>query len=299
MSRVQVLREKIDAILQRRIFVGAFQIDKDKIDSLLKLIDSKKPVLIDGYAESLNMLSLQSHRKSEWQPKAILSSAQELPKVTKDNIEAMFGCKVFNKYGAREFSGIAYECLPQNGMHVLMESYIVEILRNGQPVLPGEVGEVFITDLNNYSMPMIRYRIGDLAELSPKPGKCLCGRSTTRISQIVGRTQALIEGGNGVLMPGTFFSHFFKEYFEYIFSYQIHQSIDRKITLRCIPTPKMNQEVSDGIIEKLTRYLGDESQITYVEVDEIPLGRTGKRQSVVSDMYTDFQQSKAGLLSKN
>lgn len=296
MSRMQVLREKIDAVLQKRIFVGAFQIDQLAITKLQNLIELKKPVIIDGYAESLNMISLHSQRKSAWMPRTILSSAQELPKVTQVNIESMFGCKVLNKYGAREFSGIAYECPSQEGMHILMESYIVEILRNGEPVLPGEVGEVFITDLNNFSMPLIRYRIGDLAELSASQETCSCGRSTPRISRIVGRTQALVEGGNGVLMPGTFFSHFFKEYFDYVKSYQVHQALDRTITVKCIPTSRMQESISQEIIQKLKIYLGSASSVKYEQVDEIPLGRTGKRQSVISELHRDFQELQADFL---
>jgi phenylacetate-CoA ligase len=296
MSRTQVIREKFDAYLQNRKFVGAFQIDHSAIEGLLNQIDRERPVLIDGYAESLNMLSLHAQRRSNWSPRAILSSAQELPKITQMNIEGMFGCKVLNKYGAREFSGIAYECLSQQGMHVLMESYIVEILRNGKPVLPGEVGEVFITDLNNYSMPLIRYRIGDLAELSPLLNSCPCGRSTTKISRIIGRTQALVEGGNGVLMPGTFFSHFFKEYFDYVKSYQIIQSADKSIKIKLIPTARMHSDIPLEITRGLKIHLGSDSLVTCELVDEIPLGRTGKRQSVVSELHFDFQESKSKLL---
>ena len=91
------------------------------------------------------------------------SSSQVLPDQSRRMIEETFGCGVFDKYGSREFSGIAYECDFHSGHHVMDESYIVEILKNGEPARPGEIGEVVITDLNNFCLPYIRYRIGDLA----------------------------------------------------------------------------------------------------------------------------------------
>ena len=63
-----------------------------------------------------------------------------------------------------EGEGCEGECEAHDGHHVVAEGYIVEILRDGKPALPGEIGEVVITDLNNYCMPFLRYRIGDLAE---------------------------------------------------------------------------------------------------------------------------------------
>ena len=289
MSTSQKIKERINAIVLRRLFIPAFKIDEAKVQRLVHKVNKFKPRIIEGYAESLNMISLFSKSKSVWSPKAILSSAQELTDSTRDNIERIFQTKVLNKYGAREFSGIAYECTSQKGMHVLMESYIVEILKNGRHAEPGETGEVFITDLNNSVFPMIRYRIGDLASVSSNFGKCACGRYTTRITKIVGRTQGLIVGMNGVLVPGTFFSHLFKDFSDYIASYQIYQNAKSQITLRLIPTLSYDENMSATLISLLRRTLGDQTEIDIDIVADIPLGATGKRQSVVSELYSDFQ----------
>ena len=124
-----------------------------------------RPVLLDGYAESFNFLAhyIKSHGLESFHPKAVISSAQVLPEQSREIIEKALGCGVFDKYGSREFSGIAYECEQHDGHHVVAESYIVEILKDGAPAKPGEWGEVVITDLNNFCAPLIRYRVGDLA----------------------------------------------------------------------------------------------------------------------------------------
>ena len=81
------------------------------------------------------------------------------------------------------------------------ESYIVELLVDGRPAEPGEVGEVVITDLNNFSVPLIRYRIGDLAT-AVDGTPCPCGRDLSRIGRIEGRTQAIVYCGTAPGYPG-------------------------------------------------------------------------------------------------
>ena len=59
--------------------------------------------------------------------RGIISSAQSLPDESRRTIEAAFGCRVFDKYGSREFSGIAYECDAHQGHHTVAEGYIVDV----------------------------------------------------------------------------------------------------------------------------------------------------------------------------
>ncbi len=82
---------------------------------------------------------------------------------------------------------MAFDCSLRCGLHVLMDQFIIEVVSSeGKPVRDGEVGEVLITDLQNLTMPILRYRIGDLAQLSSE--RCNCGRGTSRI-QLEGRIE--------------------------------------------------------------------------------------------------------------
>jgi phenylacetate-CoA ligase len=155
MSPIQVFREKFDAILSRRKFIPAFSISNTKIHAYMKKIEKYKPVLIDGYAESLNFLAnyMRVNGGLKIKPKAVLSSAQILPDQSRKAIEEFFYTSVFDKYGSREFSGIAYESPSKDGHLIVAENYIVELITNNRKSKPGEIGEVVITDLNNYSMP--------------------------------------------------------------------------------------------------------------------------------------------------
>jgi phenylacetate-CoA ligase len=289
MSNVQVLKERLDALFMRRHFIPAFEMTEESLIGLVNIIEKKRPVLIDGYAESLNFIASASTQRSKHKPKAVMSSAQQLTDATRIKIETQFGAKVIDKYGSREFSGIAYQCLESKYHHVQDESYIVEILVDGRPARVGEVGEVVITDLNNFSMPLIRYRIGDMA-VAVEQSTCECGRQHSQIGEITGRTQALISCSNGVWLPGTFFAHFFKDFDFAIQHYQVFQETQEKFTLRIVPQSQFTKEIRNKIIDELKVFAGQNQVIEIALVDEIPLLKTGKRTPVISEVRIDFQQ---------
>jgi phenylacetate-CoA ligase len=289
MSRIQAFKERLDAWFMRRHFVPAFEMSEQSLKNLIATIEKKKPVLIDGYAESLNFIAIASKSKSRHKPKAVMSSAQQLTESTRSQIENQFGAKVLDKYGSREFSGIAYQCLDSPHHHVQDESYIVEILVDGRNAEVGEVGEVVITDLNNFSMPLIRYRIGDMA-IAVEQAPCACRRPHSQIGAISGRTQALISCSNGVWLPGTFFAHFFKDFDFAIQHYQVTQDVPEKFILKIVPKSQFTKDVENRIIQDLKVYAGQDQIIEVNLVDEIPLLKTGKRTPVVSNVKLDFQK---------
>jgi phenylacetate-CoA ligase len=216
-----------------------------------------------------------------------MSSAQALPENTRRIIEDGFRTKVFDKYGSREFSGIAYECTEHRHHHVVDECYILELLVDGRPAKPGEVGEIVITDLFNRATPMIRYRIGDLA-LAVEQDPCRCGRGHSQIGEIEGRTQAIVHCANGAWLPGTFFAHFFKDHENDIRFFQIEQSEKGRFALKVVQNTNFTEQSMESILLNLREYIGN-TEVILEYVDEIPLVRTGKRSPVMSTVREDFQ----------
>jgi phenylacetate-CoA ligase len=294
MSLSQVVRERLDALLLRRKFIPAFEMTPESIEKFLTAVSRHHPVLIDGYAESLNFLASFVSFQGTWNinPAAVMSSAQALPRQTRAAIERAFGAQVFDKYGSREFSGIAYECQSHTGHHVMEESYIVELLVDGRPAQPGEIGEVVVTDLLNHATPMIRYRIGDLAEAMSQIPSCGCGRAHLRIGEIAGRSQAIVHCANGVWLPGTFFAHFFKDYEATVKFFQIEQSDKGKFVLKIVEGINCSESEISRMIFNLRKYVGD-THIEIRKVTEIPMLKTGKRSPVVSNVAEDFQNVSA------
>lgn len=291
MSWSQIVRERIDAWWNRRLFVPAFEMNEAGIARFVEQLQRHQPVLIDGYAESFNFLAYEARRHGldGIRPRGIISSAQELPERSRAAIESAFGCGVFDKYGSREFSGIAWECEQHDGHHVVAESYIVEILRDGRPAQPGELGEVVITDLNNLVMPLIRYRIGDLAVAMDADAPCGCGRGLPRIGRIEGRVQAMIVAENGAYIPGTFFSHLFKDYDHVVRQYQVIQERRGAIRLRIIRGARYSPEQFEEILALMRRFLGAGMEIDVEFTERIEMVRTGKHRSTVSSLQLDLQ----------
>ena len=113
----------------------------------------------------------------------------------RNSIESLWNLKACDIYGLSEIigPGVAMECLGQNGLHLFSDVFYPEIINSEteQPVEPGEQGELTITTLTKEAIPLIRYRTGDIVKINYEPCKH-CGRTSPRISKILGRTDDML-----------------------------------------------------------------------------------------------------------
>ncbi len=109
-------------------------------------------------------------------------------------IERQLGIVAFNNYGLSEVigPGVAGECGERGGMHVAEDHFVVECLDPAtlEPVPDGTPGELVFTALTKEALPLLRYRTRDIASLDRRP--CPCGRTTARMSRVVGRSDDMI-----------------------------------------------------------------------------------------------------------
>jgi phenylacetate-CoA ligase len=121
-------------------------------------------------------------------------------------------CRFVNKYGTSELGTVAASCgrspRPGTDMHVFEDLFVVEVLRHGQPVPPGEVGRLVVTDLINTAMPLVRYDVGDVGRLHLEP--CPCGRTTARL-EVLGRVQEVLSAPTGPLTASMVADAFFTD----------------------------------------------------------------------------------------
>lgn len=290
MNFVQILKEKFDAFLMRRTFFPAYGFNEKLVNKLFKEISKNKNMIIDGYAESFNYLKKLSSNNS-LKLKSMISSAQILPKHIKKEIEQKFSTTVYDKYGSREFSGIAYENNEQNGHLVQMESYIVELVKNYKKAEPNEIGEILITDLNNLVMPLIRYKIGDLAKALPV-NYDLCKIKMDRIGDIYGRTQGIVLLPDKKWLPATFFIHLFKDYEDYVEKFQVIQKKINLLIIKIVKFELYNTTIENEIEINLRKFISKEVSINFEVVERIEMIKTGKINFIINELENNFQNLK-------
>src|SRR5262249_33729514 len=107
-----------------------------------------------------------------------------------DLCQEAFGAELVDVYSAAEVGYLALQCPERKQYHAQSETHMVEVLdQRGQPCPPGTVGTVVVTPFYNYAMPLLRYSIGDLAEVGTP---CGCGRTLPALARIVGRSRDLV-----------------------------------------------------------------------------------------------------------
>jgi len=161
------------------------------------------PTLIFGHAHSIFVLSqmVDSMNVREIRPRSIIASSMTLLPHERTQIERVFGVRVTDLYGCEEVGLIASECERHEGLHLNIEQLVIEVLReDGTPAGPGENGQVVVTDLLNYAMPLIRYRMEDMAEATDR--RCSCGRGLPIIGRVSGRLADFLIRTDGSKVAG-------------------------------------------------------------------------------------------------
>ena len=180
--------------------LNTFDLDERMLKKYLRYYNLLKPPVIRGYASSLYYMAryVENHSLSVHSPRSVISSTEVLHSRMRETIERVFGSKVYDSYGCREVSQIATECEAHDGLHVVFENQYVEL--DGQ--------DIIVTNLHNYAMPFIRYKVGDLAN-SIDNTPCSCGRFSPRIVSLIGRDNDNIELPSGKVINGEFFEFLF------------------------------------------------------------------------------------------
>jgi len=164
----------------------------------------------------------------------------------RSKIKEAFGIPVINQYGCEELNSIAMEC-PCGNMHCLGDNAIVEVIKDGRPANFGEAGEIHVTGLNNYTMPFIRYSLGDRGVLFPSD-ICSCGSRNPVIKVLAGRT------GDFILVDGR------EPINSYIF-YNAIETINRKnhnVILQFQVTQVSNSDFEVKLVLKHASYIPED-----------------------------------------
>ena len=201
---------------------------------------------------------------------------------TRRSCREVWGVPVADTYSAQELGYMALQCPDHEHFHVTAESVLVEIVdERGEPCAVGASGRVVVTPLHNFAMPLIRYAIGDHAEVGPP---CSCGRGLPVLARILGRVRNLLTLPTGERIGAMFVNDVFKD--APVAQFQVVQHALDHLEMRVVPTrpftPADERRISDSVIGRL----GHPFRITFSYLEEIPRGPGGKFEDFRSEIAT-------------
>lgn len=196
-------------------------------------------------------------------------------------VEETWQVRLVDTYSSRECGYLAIQCPLADHYHVQAESVLVEILDDaGQPARPGEIGRVVISTLHNFASPLLRYEIGDYAEVG---FPCPCGRGLPTLNRIVGRRRNMLTLPNGdKRWPRCGYDQFM----DIVPVRQLRlvqrtlQTIDAEIV---VERPLLDTECK-ALVKILQQALGHPFEIRFVYIPEIPRGPGGKFEEFQADL---------------
>jgi len=163
---------------------------------LLQDFGAKIIACTPSYALTLaDAMAARGMRRGSLKLRYGILGAEPWTEAMRDEIEEKLGITAVNIYGLSEVigPGVSNECVEEkNGAHVFEDHFLVEVVDpgTGDPLQPGQMGELVFTTLTKEALPVIRYRTGDLAALDAAP--CRCGRTFVRMSRVMGRTDDML-----------------------------------------------------------------------------------------------------------
>ncbi|NQU18523.1 phenylacetate--CoA ligase family protein [bacterium] len=268
--RLTILREK-------------YMSENENTDSILNELSFYKPDIILSYPSIIKEVALriEGRKIKGINPRTIFSTGEILSKKDRVFISSTLKTEVFDYYACNECGIIAWECKTHNGYHIDSDNVIVELVKNNMPVPIGEEGEVVITAFNNYTMPFIRYRLGDIAVFSNE--RCPCGRSFPLIKVLKGRV-----ADNLILPDGRKVSyHLLINKLDSIMGivmYQIIQEKLDKVKIQIVRNEKFSSDTVSQVKEKCEETLGSGIDLAVEIVEDIPRSETAKYKTIVSHL---------------
>jgi len=247
----------------------------------LKWARKNKPFL-GGYASSLYVLSTLAEGE-KIQMKSAVAWGDKLFDHYRKNIERVFDCKVYETYGTGEGLMLGAQ-KDLDYLYVMDPYFIVELLDDkGNEVEDGKMGHVVVTSLIHKAMPLIRYKVGDLAIKLPRskyPQHSELGLSL--FQKIVGRETDIVETPRGTKLIVHSFTGVF-EYYPQIKQFQVVQRNSEKLTIRYILGVDFKPDLLDNIKSELDNLAAEVLNIEFIEVTEILPSKSGKPQIVIRE----------------
>ena len=270
-------------VKDRQLVFSSYHLSDENLAAYVDKLNSFKPKVIEGYPLSIYRLAdyiVQNDMPLLFRPNGLSTSSENFTLEQRKIMEEAFRCRVFDQYGSAESVVFASECEHGN-MHIEPEYGLLEVLTDSGEIMSEGAGELIATTLLNDAMPLIRYRIGDLGEITA--ADCPCGRASKILKELHGKVGAVIIN-EGRQAPTAAIAIAF-EYLEGVKNAQIIQDEPGKVTVKLVRRETFNPKSEEFMVWELKKMLGESLSISVVYVPDISPERNGKYKMVVQNYY--------------
>lgn len=247
----------------------------------LTWLQEHNPHYLVTYPSNLKALLQQAAADGVDLPQLALAST--LGEIVDPDLRALcqqiWQARLVDAYSCMETGAVALQCPTGTHYHIQSENVFVEVLDEaGQPCSAGQSGRVVLTDLHNYAMPIIRYAVGDYAEVG-RP--CACGRGLPVLSRILGRRRNMFTLPSGDRRwPNLDIAQWGQ--FATIRQAQVVQHAPEDFEVKLVTDAPLHEGQSRGLHDFIAARIGYPVTLRLNRVDEIPLSAGGKREDFVS-----------------
>ena len=266
------------------LYLSSYDLTPKTVAAYAKAFNKFRPALLNSYASSAALFAslVESIGLKIHSPRTTVCASETLYPHQRERIESVFKCNVWDWYGLTELVGNASECELHHGYHISMEQGYFEVLdESGRAVAPGEVGEIVATGLHNFSMPLVRYRTGDLAEFTDEV--CPCGRGSRMIKSIQGRVFEFIETPSGARLTATALN-VHDNTWDSVIQFQYVQKHRDTVVLRVMKAETYTEADERRILSRMGARFGGEIQLRIEYVSEMPKTPRGKTPLIVREI---------------
>ncbi|MGH8619798.1 MAG: phenylacetate--CoA ligase family protein [Burkholderiales bacterium] len=249
----------------------------------LEWLQREQPDTLLSHPSNIAELARQSLARGLRLPRLreVRTSGEMLPEGLRELCREAWDVPVTDMYSANEVGYLALQCPNHVRYHVQAESVLVEVIdAAGHPCAPGDIGRVVVTTLQNFAMPLVRYEIGDYAEVGMP---CPCGRGLPVLERIVGRVRNMLVLPSGERAWPAFALRALMDEIPLLQHQFVQKSLDL-IEARLVTAAPLSAAQENRLREHLLAKLPPGFRMNFVYCESIPRSAGGKFEDLVSEV---------------
>jgi len=262
----------------KQMIYSSFFLTEDNMGHYVDSLNRFKPQAIDGFFTSMLDLAgyIERHgRKLTFTPVAIFPTSETLTPAGREQLERVFGCKVYDQYASSEGAPFVTEC-PVQQLHMELASGVFELFEEGSE-------EVLVTSFTTHGTPLIRYRIGDAMRF--QEGSCPCGMQAPLVAEIHGRRLEFLYTAQGAKINAGNVANLFKNMPNALIRAQLRQTkMDEVTALLEVDKALYKLEYDELLRQEFLHKFGAGTRLNIQHVEEIPREKSGKFSFIVNEV---------------